>query len=175
MAANQPYLPKPIQQGDTRGWNGYEHNGLMHQGRRIETRQPLTIAKLEQGKVYELNFANKLKHNLLITGISADIEGDDGNLLQEGTNNFNFSYVQCIIQTLEKETKRVLRTINIYISSYPNYLNELLLSPDNLYRIRVNQTVNDITALAIPVILEQPVVFISPPVVEPQPEIRGRR
>ncbi|MGD1918776.1 MAG: hypothetical protein ACFCAD_07720 [Pleurocapsa sp.] len=104
MSANQPYIPKPIQPNDPRGWSGHEHNGLIHQPRRIETRQPLIIAGLEKNKVYELNFANKLKHSLLITGISADIASDDGNQIQDGNGNYSYTYVQCIIQTLEKDT-----------------------------------------------------------------------
>lgn len=159
MAARSPFNPTEITPNDARPLEGYEHQGSLYQPARIDFRQPIIITNIQKKQVKDLDFSNSLKHDMLITGISADIVADDGKQIQEDTNSYRFSYVQTIIQTLDKNNGRVLKTMTIFLSSYPNYLNELTLSPTFLYKVSCNMDVNSITLLGKPLIQEQPVYF----------------
>ncbi len=158
--AQLPFLPANIDKQDPRPIKGIKHDDALFAPKRIEFRQPILIQAIPANTALDINFENKLGFDCLIRGITADIEGDDGNLIQDGTsNNYRFSYVQVIIQTLDKDTKYVLRTINIYISSYPAYVNELLLSPQYLYRIRLNQAVRSLAFTCEPVVQANPITL----------------
>ena len=159
---SQPFKPANITRDDSRPLKGIEHADTLYFPNRLEQRLPIVIVGLIQGNPRELNFQNKIACDLLVKGISADIKDDDGNELQPGTNTYRFSYVQFIIQTLDRDTRAVLRTINIYLSSYPNYLNELTLSPQYDYLVRTSKDVNSVTLLCEPLIQSDPVIFTPP-------------
>ncbi|MEL7521720.1 MAG: hypothetical protein AAGJ80_08910, partial [Cyanobacteria bacterium J06553_1] len=145
---------RAIQPSDMRGFAGYDINGEIHQPQRIDERDSLTIAGLAANKVYEIDMINYLGHDLLITGLSADIVNDDAKTLQQGNQRPNYTTVQMIIQLLERSNHQVKREIVIFISSYGGSIqNDLVLSADGLYRIKVNQKVNDITILGKPVVV----------------------
>lgn len=160
-------LRKPIQPGDSRGFAGYEIDGLMYQPQRLAERDSLTLVGLEENKVYEVDMVNYLGHNLLITGLTADIVGDDAKMLQPGNERPHYTTVQLIIQLLDRSNKTVKREIVVFISSYgSNMTNELVLSATGLYRIKVNQTVKDISILGVPVVVSTPRIAYNLPVIE---------
>lgn len=158
---------KPIQPNDTRGFAGYEIDGLIRQPQRMAERDLLVLVGLEKNKVYEIDMVNHLGHNLLVTGLTADIVGDDAKVLQEGNQRPNYTTVQLIIQLLDRSNKTVKREIAVFISSYgSNMSNELVLSASGLYRIKVNQTVKDISILGVPVVISTPQVAFNLPVID---------
>lgn len=159
---------KPIQPNDTRGFAGYDIDGQIRQPQRMAERDSLTLVGLEENQVYEVDMVNHLGHNLLITGLTADIVDDDAKVLQPGNEQPNYTTVQLIIQLLDRSNKTVKREIVVFISSYgSNMTNELVLSATGLYRIKVNQTVKDISILGIPVVISEPKIAHNLPVVEP--------
>lgn len=158
---------KPILTNDQRAWVGFEVNGQMLQAQRLAVRDSLTIVGLVAGKVYELDMTNHLGHNLLVTGLTADITEDDGKALQpSNSTNYRYATVQLIIQLLDRTNKAVKREIVLFISSYSNLQNELVLSATGLYRIKVNQTVNDISILGVPVVVSNPQIAYNLPTIE---------
>lgn len=160
-------LKKPIQPNDIRGFAGYDIDGLIRQPQRMAERDSLTLVGLEKNKIYELDMTNYLGHNLLITGLNADILDDDAKVLQPGNQNPNYTSVQLFIQLLDRSNKTVKREIVVFVSSYgSNVSNELILAADGLYRIKVNQTVRDISILGLPVVVSNPQIAYSLPVIE---------
>lgn len=169
MNITDQILKKPIQPNDTRGFAGYDIDGLIRQPQRMAERDSLTLVGLEKNKVYEIDMVNHLGHNLLVTGLTSDILGDDAKLLQPGNQRPNYTTVQLIIQLLDRSNKTVKREIVVFISSYgSNMSNELVLSADGLYRIKVNETVRDISILGIPVVISEPKIAHNLPVIEPE-------
>ncbi|MEO1692185.1 MAG: hypothetical protein AAFR63_11750 [Cyanobacteria bacterium J06631_6] len=167
---------KPIQPNDPRGFAGYDINGEIYQPQRIAERDSLTIAGLAANKVYEIDMTNYLGHDLLVTGLSSDIVGDDAKTLQQGNQRPSYTTVQMIIQLLDRSNHQVRREIVIFISSYGGSIqNDLVLSADGLYRIKVNQNVNDITILGKPVVVSEPKVAYNLPEIAPAQQSRGSR
>ncbi|MEM6612297.1 MAG: hypothetical protein AAF652_08590 [Cyanobacteria bacterium P01_C01_bin.72] len=167
---------KPIQPNDPRGFAGYDINGLIRQPQRMAERDSLTIAGLAPNKVYEIDMINYLGHDLLITGLSADIVSDDAKTLQQGNQRPNYTTVQVIIQLLERSNHQVKREIVVFISSYDGSIqNDLILSADGLYRIKVNQAVNDITILGKPVVVGEPKIAYNLPEIAPSQQSRVNR
>lgn len=161
-------LRKAIQPNDPRGWSGYEVSGSIRQPQRMEERDSLTIAGLAANKVYEIDMVNYLGHDLLVTGLSADIVDDDAKQLQEGNQRPRYTTVQMIIQLINRSNKQVKREIVLFVYSYGgNYSNSLILAADGLYRIKVNQNVNDISILGKPVVVGETKVAYNLPVIEP--------
>lgn len=160
-----PFVEANVTRQDIRPRKALIHGDSLYTLQDFQVRIPITVVGLKKNIPVELNFENKLSFDCLARGLTADIANDDGNALQDvENNNYRFSYVQTIVQTLDKDTKQVIRTINIYISSYPNYLNEMILSPDYLYGIRVNQDVNSIVFSCEPLKQENPIIFYPNPV-----------
>ena len=132
-------------------------------------RDSLTIAGLAANKVYEIDMKNHLGHDLLITGLSTDIVGDDAKTLQPGNKQPTYTTVQMIVQLIDRSNGNVKREIVLWISSYGGSINnDLVLSKDGLYRIKVNQNVNDISILGIPVVVGETKVAYNLPVIEPE-------
>lgn len=161
-----PFEPANISRQDDRPVKGVKHDDALFASKRIEFRQPIIVQSLEANAALDVNFANKLGFDCLVRGISADILDDDGNQLQSGAERHRFTYVQIIIQTLDKDTKYVLRTINLYISSYPAFVNEMSLSPNYLYRIKANRTIKSLAFSCEPLIQGSPIVIYPTPVEE---------
>ena len=167
---------RAIQPNDPRGWAGYDVDGEIRQPQRLKERDSLTILRLEKDKVYEIDMVNYLGHDLFVTGLSADIIDDDAKTLQPGNQRPNYTTVQMIIQLLDRSNKRVKREIVLFIHSYGgNYSNNLILSAKGLYRIKVNQNVNDISILGEPVMVSEPKIAHNLPVIEPSRVSRGGR
>lgn len=162
--ANLPFEPANISRQDDRPVKGVRHDDSLFAAKRIEFRQPIVIQDLQKDQVLDVNFDNKLGFDCLVRGMTADILDDDGNIIQSGSERHRFSYVQVIIQTLDKDTKYVIRTINLYISSYPSLVNELSLSPNYLYRIKANRTIKSLAFSCEPLIQSNPIVIYPNPV-----------
>lgn len=164
--ASLPFEPANISSQDQRPVKGVKHDDSLFASKRIEFRQPIIIQNLEANTALDINFANKLGFDCLVRGMSADILDDDGNQIQSGTERHRFSYVQIIIQTLDKDTNYVLRTVNLYITSYPGLVNEMVLSPNYIYRIKANQTIKTLAFSCEPLIQGNPIVIYPTPVTE---------
>ncbi len=149
---------KPFQNGQFT-FAGVEQAGLVYRVSPVERRDLIVISSLKKADVKEIDLSTRLDHDFLITGISADIVNDDSHVLQDGTNNYKFSYVQTIIQILDKNSQEVKRTISLFLSGYTSYLSELILSPKVLYRVRTNLDVNSITITGKPVYVNNPLVY----------------
>lgn len=160
---------KPIQPNDTRGFAAYEIDGLIRQPQSMAERDLLVLTGLAANTVYEIDMINHLGHDVLVTGLTADIVDDDAKVLQPGNQRPNYSTIQLIIQLLDRSNKTVKREIVVFISGYgSNISNELVLAADGLYRFKLNQTVKDISILGVPVIVGSPRIAHNLPVVQPE-------
>ena len=160
---------RAIQPNDPRGWAGYDVNGEIRQAQRMAERDSLTIAGLKANKVYEIDMVNYLGHDLLITGLSADIKDDDAKVLKPGNQPPSYTYVQMLVQLIDRSNKTVKREIALFINSYGGSIgNDLILSREGLYRLKVNTDVNDISILGIPVIVGETQVAYNLPVIQPE-------
>lgn len=148
-----------INSGNT-NFAGYKQGRVIYRAEPFKLRQPIIIANLKKNEVKTLDLSTQLQHDLLITGISADITSDDGKILQERSKDYDFTWVQTIIQTIDKTTNQVIREIVLFISSYPPYVNELTLSPHYFYKVQVNHDVNNITLVGEPFYQSTPIVFL---------------
>ena len=159
---------KAIQPNDTRGFAGYEVDGEIRQSQRMAERDSLTIAGLAADTVYQLDMREHLGHDLLVTGLTADIAGDDAKVLQSGNQRPNYTSVQIIIQLLDRTNYFVKREIVLFISSYSsNIQNDLILGKDGLYRIKVNQACNDISIIGVPVVVGKTAIAYNLPIINP--------
>ena len=141
-------------------WATYKLNNLLYRASPIKYRQDLVITGLIKGKPVLIDLAQDLKHDLLVTGVNADLTEDDGKKLQsDRKGNYSFSYAQVIVTIIDRITKKRIRTIVYFISSYPQYRNEIILSPDYLYEFVCNQEINSITFTGEPVYRPTPIIF----------------
>ena len=149
---------RPFQNGQFT-FAGVEQAGLVYRVSPVERRDSIIISGLIKNPPKEIDLSTKLEHPFLVTGISADIVNDDSHQLQEGKNNYNFNYVQTIIQLLDKNNRNVLRTTTLFLSGYSPYVGELILSPKVLYLVKTNQDVRSITITGKPVYTNTPLVY----------------
>lgn len=138
---------------------GVKQAGLVYRISPVERRDTIVITQLEKNTAKEIDLSTKLEHPILVTGISADIVGDDSHILQDGKNNFNFNYVQTIIQLLDRNNRNVLRTLTLFLSGYSPNVGELILSPKIIYQIKTNQDVRSINITGKPVYLNTTLVY----------------
>lgn len=150
---------EPFQSGNIT-FAGVKQAGLVYRVSPVERRDMIVITGLGKNDPKELDLSTKLEHPILVTGISADIIGDDSHALQEGRNNYNYSYVQTIIQLLDRNNhENVLRTLTLFLSGYSPNVGELILSPKALYLVKTNLDVRSITITGKPVYLNTPLVY----------------
>ena len=149
---------KPFQSGQYT-FAGVEQAGLVYRISPVERRDTIVITQLQKNQVKEIDLSTKLEHPILVTGISADIVNDDSHILQDGKKDFNYNYVQTIIQLLDRNNRNVLRTLTLFLAGYSPYVGELILSPKILYNLKTNQDVRSINITGKPVYLNTTLVY----------------
>lgn len=158
--SGEPLNLKPFQSGQYT-FAGIEQAGLVYRFAPIERRDTITIAGLTKNDPKEIDLSTQLQHEMLVTGISADIIGDDSHEIQEGrTKDYNFYYVQTILQLLDRNNRNVLRTLTLFLSGYSPYIGELILSPKPIYKVKTNLDVRSISITGKPVYINTSLVYL---------------
>lgn len=151
---------KPFQTGNFT-FAGVEQAGLVYRLSPVERRDVIVIGNLPKNTIKTVDLSTQLEHDILITGISADIVNDDSKTIQEGkTNNYSFYYVQTILQVLDRNTQNVIRTTALFLSGYTPNVGEFILTPKYLYAVKTNLDVATITITGKPVYVSTPIVFL---------------
>ncbi len=150
---------KPFQSGQYT-FGGIEQAGLVYRFAPVERRDLITIGSLKKNQAKEIDLSTQLQHEILVTGISADIVNDDSHVLQDKKNNYDFAYVQTILQLLDRNNRNVLRTLALFLSGYSPYIGELILSPKPIYRVKTNLDVRSISITGRPVYINTALVFL---------------
>lgn len=143
--------PSIIQSGNT-AVRSYNINGLERTTSPISELIPLNIYDLEAGKVKEFSIKSDIDFSLQVASFRADIKDDDGSILQDGTEQARYSYVQAIVNVLEQG--RVDENINFFFTSYPSGVsNHIVFDHNKDFQIRVNKDVNRLTFFCKPIYL----------------------
>lgn len=151
---------KPFQTGNFT-FAGVQQAGLVYRLSPVERRDIIVIANLPKNTVKTIDLSTQLEHDILISGISADIVDDDSKVIQDGkTDRYSYYYVQTILQVLDRNTQNVIRTTVLFLSGYTPNVGELILSPKYLYAVKTNLDVLTITITGKPVYASTPIVFL---------------
>ena len=151
---------RPFQSGQYT-FAGIEQAGLVYRFSPVERREIITIGSLAKNEPKEIDLATQLQHDILVTGISADIVGDDSHEIQEGkTKDYKYFYVQTILQLLDRNNRNVLRTLALFLSGYSPYIGELVLSPQPIYKVKTNLDVRSISITGQPVYVNTALVYL---------------
>ena len=150
---------KPFQSGQYT-FAGIEQAGLVYRFSPIERRDIITISSLTKNQPKEIDLSTQLQHDILVTGISADIVDDDSHLIQEGKRDYKITYVQTILQLLDRNSRNVLRTISLFLSGYTPSDGELILSPKPIYQVKTNLAVRSISITGKPVYVNTALVYL---------------
>ena len=73
---------RPFQSGQYT-FAGIEQAGLVYRFSPVERRDIITIGSLKKNEPKEIDLSTQLQHDILVTGISADIVGDDSHEIQK--------------------------------------------------------------------------------------------
>ncbi len=162
---------EPFQSGSIT-FAGIKQAGLVYRISPIQRRTIIAIGAMGQDDPKEIDLSTQLEHDLLITGVSADILNDDSQILQmDRRGNYDITYAQIILEILDRNTKKVVRTLALFVSGNTPLSTELILSPKSLYRVRANMVVRSITITGKPVYAANPLFFdtsFNPPQVTVQ-------
>ena len=139
---------------------GIEQAGLVYRFSPVERRDIITIGSLTKNEPKEIDLSTQLQHDILVTGISADIVDDDSHLIQEGKRDYKITYVQTILQLLDRNNRNVLRTISLFLSGYTPSDGELILSPKPIYQVKTNLAVRSISITGKPVYVNTALVYL---------------
>ena len=150
---------RPFQSGQYT-FAGIEQAGLVYRFSPVERRDIITIGSLTKNEPKEIDLSTQLQHDILVTGISADIVDDDSHLIQEGRSNYKITYVQTILQLLDRNNRNVLRTISLFLSGYTPSDGELILSPKPIYQLKTNLAVRSISITGKPVYVNTALVYL---------------
>ncbi|MDJ0576581.1 MAG: hypothetical protein QNJ65_15610 [Xenococcaceae cyanobacterium MO_234.B1] len=150
---------RPFQSGQYT-FAGIEQAGLVYRFSPVERRDIITIGSLTKNEPKEIDLSTQLQHDILVTGISADIVDDDSHLIQEGRSNYKITYVQTILQLLDRNNRNVLRTISLFLSGYTPSDGELILSPKPIYQVKTNLAVRSISITGKPVYVNTALVYL---------------
>lgn len=158
---------EPFQSGNIT-FAGIKQAGLVYRISPVERRIALIIGETARNAKITIDLSTQLEHDFLVTGISADIKNDDSQNLQfDRRNNYDINYVQVILEHLDRNTQKVLKTQGLFLSGSTPIPGEIILSPKLLYRFTTNLDVRSITITGKPVYLNTPLVFTllpdSPP------------
>ncbi len=150
---------RPFQSGQYT-FAGIEQAGLVYRFSPVEGRDIITISSLTKNEPKEIDLSTQLQHDILVTGISADIVDDDSHLIQEGKRDYKITYVQTILQLLDRNSRNVLRTISLFLSAYTPSDGELILSPKPIYQVKTNLAVRSISITGKPVYVNTALVYL---------------
>ena len=150
---------RPFQSGQYT-FAGIEQAGLVYRFSPVERRDIITIGSLTKNEPKEIDLSTQLQHDILVTAISADIVDDDSHLIQEGKSNYKITYVQTILQLLDRNNRNVLRTISLFLSGYTPSDGELILSPKPIYQVKTNLAVRSISITGKPVYVNTALVYL---------------
>ena len=150
---------RPFQSGQYT-FAGIEQAGLVYRFSPVERRDIITIGSLTKNEPKEIDLSTQLQHDILVTGISADIVDDDSHLIQEGKRDYKITYVQTILQLLDRNNRNVLRTISLFLSGYTPSDGELILSPKPIYQVKTNLAVRSISITGKPVYVNTALVYL---------------
>ena len=150
---------RPFQSGQYT-FAGIEQAGLVYRFSPVERRDIITIGSLAKNEPKEIDLSTQLQHDILVTGISADIVGGDSHEIQEGKRDYKLSYVQTILQLLDRNNRNVLRTLTLFLSGYSPYIGELILSPNPIYKVKTNLDVRSISITGQPVYINTALVYL---------------
>lgn len=156
---------QPFQSSNTSiTFAGIKQAGLVYRTSPVEKRESIIIAGLIPVDNPQLiDLSSQLEHDLLVTGISADIINDDSQRLQlDRTNNYSITYAQIILEVLDRNSQIVLRTLSLFLSANTPLSTELIISPKAIYRLRSNLAIRSITIVGKVVYLNTPLVFNLP-------------
>lgn len=151
---------RPFQSGQYT-FAGIEQAGLVYRFSPVERRDLITIGSLTKNQPKDIDLSTQLQHEILVTGISADIVDDDSQIIQEGKKrDYDLSYVQTILQLLDRNNSNVLRTLALFLSGYSPYIGELILSPRPIYRVKTNLDVRSISITGKPVYVNTALTYL---------------
>ena len=140
----------------------YELDALVYRAEAIKHRQIVAIPNLKKGKATIVDLIGELKFPLLVTGVDFDLTRDDsesetaGN--RSGTSNYNGTLT---VNIVNRKTKSVIKRLRFPISTYPTYVNEIIIDPNMIYELNPTEDINSITFIGEPIHLREPIVFLN--------------
>lgn len=140
----------------------YEIDTLIYRAEPIKQRQQIMIPKLFKGAVTRVDLLGELKFNLLVTGIDADVENDDDKeLSSQNSQNNTTAPFHIWVSVINRKTNDVVKKLTFFITSYPDYTNEIILDPNFIYDIKPSVNINLLTFTGEPVHLRENLVFLN--------------
>ena len=168
MSLNRLSLDSFIVNGES--FRAFNLDGIKHPVAPIEQLVPFSIYDLEAGKIKEFDLSKFTISDLMAMSFRADFQADDDKpVVDDSIKNSDFRELQSariILQIIEQE--RISERIDITISSYPsNFINPLILSHKQTYRIKVSHTLNRLTFFCKVIHLLPAIDIIVPNIVVP--------
>lgn len=140
----------------------YELDTLTYRAENIKQRQQIMIPGIPKSKVVRVDLLGELDFPLLVTGIDADVVSDDEKELSEKNSQNNSTPPFCLwVSVINRKTDKIVKKLQFFITSYPNYTNEIILDPLFIYEIKSSQAINLITFTGEPVHLRENIVFLN--------------
>lgn len=140
----------------------YEMAGMIYRAEPIKQRQQLIIPNLGLDKVTTIDLEGELNYDLLITGVDMDVRDDDNQEFKSGQQQDEFPSASVLkVGIINRKTNKVVKKLAFQITAYPNFTNELIISPEFIYQLKPNRYINTITFTGEPVYLKAPIVFVN--------------
>ena len=162
MSLNRLSLDSFIVNGES--FRAFNLDGIKHPVAPIEQLVPFSVYDLEAGKVKEFDLSKFTISDLMAISFRADFKVDDNEPITSTTEDVSFPEVQraaIVLQVIEQE--RVSERIIINIASYPSiFINPLVLSHKQTYRIQSSENINRLTFFCKLVHLLPPIDIIVP-------------
>lgn len=129
----------------------FEIDNLFYRASEIKIRQKVYFPRLDSNQSYKVDLADELNYPLLVTGLSFDFRGDDG---QQGGDAIasNPPTVNLFVRTINRKTQKTIdETFYQFSAPYFEMKNELILSSENLYQFKADMDINGFVFIGEPV------------------------
>lgn len=134
--------PSLIIQG-TNALRIYESSGITYTAQPVPQFIEFEINNIVEGQIKEVNLHDYFDCDLIARGLTADIAADDKETLSAKGSMPNPTVVESIVDVLDGD--RVENRLKFYFTSFPDYVNHIVINHRRVWRIRTNYTVNKLT------------------------------
>lgn len=101
------------------------------------------INNIVEGQIKEINLHDFFDCDLIARGLTADIAADDKETLSAKGSMPSPTVVESIVDVLDGD--RVENRLKFHFTSFPDYVNHIVINHRRKWKIRTNYTVNKLT------------------------------
>ena len=130
----------------------YEEKGIIFPSKPVPRFIEFSIYNIQEKVVKEVHLYDFIGMDLIARSLTADIASDDDKPMSDKGSQPNPHWVESVVEVVEHDI--VVDRLNFYFTSFPAYVNHIVIDHQKTWRIKCNDAVNKLTFYCEPIFID---------------------